>query len=470
MPTAVNIRARLDAVEAEAREIMSRSAAEGGPTEAEAARMEELADEASSLREELDVAEAATRADEDGERLSEFMARVTSAARQEGVPELVQSGKSRFHEMYERAGRAGSTITDKWDTTGVWRAIALANAEANPREVVKDYKRGLGLHPEPGGGLVTAALSVGTDSAGGHLVDDTTIAAVILQYWARSGMMGVARVIPTPRGELLDYPTSTPPTAGSAVTAEGAAYAGADPTVGQVTFNAYKATALIAASRELLQDAPMTANTVIQDALAAEMVRKTEGWFVTGDGSGKPTGILHAANPSAGSAGMGTVASFAAGSGIPGATLEGAKGALYDALYVHLTEAASENMLQWILGRAWYGGLARLTEHEDAPKLAGREDFAQMCAEAILGYQVRLLDFGPGLPAANTDDAVVFGAVGDFQQAFGIRIVTSDMMVTVNPFRLANHGQVEFQVDQRVDSKVLNTSAYATVSGPTYTA
>jgi HK97 family phage major capsid protein len=68
-----------------------------------------------------------------------------------------------------------------------------------------------------------------------------------------------------------------------------------DDSFGQVTIGAYKLGTMIKVSEELLNDSVFPLESYISKEFARRIGSKEEEAFFTGDGSGKPTGILAAA-------------------------------------------------------------------------------------------------------------------------------------------------------------------------------
>ncbi|MCF7936923.1 MAG: phage major capsid protein, partial [Synergistales bacterium] len=76
---------------------------------------------------------------------------------------------------------------------------------------------------------------------------------------------------------------------------EEAAYAESDPTLSAITFSAYKLTGLVKISEELMRDSMFDMGSFISDELARQFADAEETAFLTGNGSGKPTGLLQTA-------------------------------------------------------------------------------------------------------------------------------------------------------------------------------
>jgi HK97 family phage major capsid protein len=137
---------------------------------------------------------------------------------------------------------------------------------------------------------VINALEIGTDSEGGFLVPESWESSVIEIMSGMSAMRPLAKIITTESDRNIPI-----------VSAKGIAYwvdeegdsTPSDDTFGNVTLSAHKIMAKTLVSNELLDDAVFD----IEGYLKKEFARRTstleDTAFFTGDGSGKPTGILH---------------------------------------------------------------------------------------------------------------------------------------------------------------------------------
>lgn len=152
-------------------------------------------------------------------------------------------------------------------------------------------RRTIGYSPFDSLGMQTRALSgnVGT-AIPTNFADFVTVYERTL-----NPVMGVSRVISTSNGQPIVLPRWTADVAGgSTVTAEAAGITEADPTVSQVTLNAYKRANTTLYSSELNQD-----NVIGLEGLLAEYVGRELGlaWgtaFTTGNDSTEANGFINA--------------------------------------------------------------------------------------------------------------------------------------------------------------------------------
>lgn len=139
---------------------------------------------------------------------------------------------------------------------------------------------------------VLNALQVGTDSEGGYLVPDEYERTLIEALEDVNIFRQFAHVIHTDNG------TRKIPVVASKGTAywidEEQAYTESDDAFGQATLDAYKLGTMIRVSDELLNDSVFNIPSYIAKEFGRRVGSKEEEAFFTGDGSGKPTGVLHA--------------------------------------------------------------------------------------------------------------------------------------------------------------------------------
>lgn len=139
---------------------------------------------------------------------------------------------------------------------------------------------------------VKAAMQEGTDSEGGYLtpveysnqlVTSLAEASIIRQAGAR--------IIPM-RSDQMKVPSLTYATA-AALTSEEAAYSEQEPTVGEVTFTAYKYTRLAKVSDELTADSQFPLwNAVLLPDFTQAFAAAENAAFTTGTGTGQPQGVV----------------------------------------------------------------------------------------------------------------------------------------------------------------------------------
>ena len=139
---------------------------------------------------------------------------------------------------------------------------------------------------------VVNALEEGTDSEGGYLVPDEYERTLVEALEEENVFRQLAKVIRTSSGDRKIPVVATKGTA-SWIDEEGA-YTESDDSFGQVSIGAYKVGTMIKVSEELLNDSVFDLESYIAKEFARRIGAKEEEAFFTGDGSGKPLGILAA--------------------------------------------------------------------------------------------------------------------------------------------------------------------------------
>lgn len=135
-------------------------------------------------------------------------------------------------------------------------------------------------------------LQEGTASEGGYLVPDEYENTLIQALNEETAIRQCAKVITTSNG------THKIPIVAShgdaAWMEEEDAFTTSDETFGQVNLDAHKVGTLIKVSEELLEDSAFDLEGYMRSEFARRIGDKEESAFLTGNGTHKPTGILHA--------------------------------------------------------------------------------------------------------------------------------------------------------------------------------
>lgn len=135
------------------------------------------------------------------------------------------------------------------------------------------------------------ALETGVDTEGGYLVPDTFEHTLIQALTEDNVVRALAHSFTTSSGSHKIPVVSNKGTA-SWVDEEGA-IPESDDTFGQQLIGAHKVAAMIKVSEELLNDSAFDLEGYFRSEFARRIGNKEEEAFLTGDGSGKPTGIFH---------------------------------------------------------------------------------------------------------------------------------------------------------------------------------
>ena len=139
---------------------------------------------------------------------------------------------------------------------------------------------------------VLNALQVGTDSEGGYLVPDEYERTLIEALEDQNIFRQLAHVIHTSSGDRKIPVVASKGTA--SWIDEEAQYPESDDAFGQVSIGAYKLATMIKISEELLNDSVFDMPAYIATEFARRIGAAEEEAFFTGNGTGKPLGILAA--------------------------------------------------------------------------------------------------------------------------------------------------------------------------------
>ena len=178
------------------------------------------------------------------------------------------TGKPIFQGMESKGGRASAEYQK-----ACWNAMRTRSGE--------------GLDP-----VIKNALQIGTDTEGGYLVPDEFERTLIEALDEENIFRKLANVISTSSGDRKIPVVASKGTA-SWIDEEGA-IPESDDSFGQVSIGAYKLGTMIKVSEELRNDNVFNLESYIAKEFARRIGNKEEDAFFTGDGSGKPTGILAA--------------------------------------------------------------------------------------------------------------------------------------------------------------------------------
>jgi len=137
---------------------------------------------------------------------------------------------------------------------------------------------------------MTNALQIGTDSEGGYLVPDEYEKTLVQALEEENIFRQMAKIIQTDSGERKIPVVASKGTA-HWIDEEGS-FTESDDTFGQVTIGAYKLGTMIKVSEELLNDSVFDLESYISKEFARRIGAAEEEAFFTGNGTGKPTGIL----------------------------------------------------------------------------------------------------------------------------------------------------------------------------------
>ncbi|WP_040197185.1 phage major capsid protein [Candidatus Soleaferrea massiliensis] len=285
-------------------------------------------------------------------------------------------------------------------------------------------RAGEGLDPN-----VKNALQIGTDTEGGYLVPDEFERTLVEALEDENIFRTLASVITTSSGDRRIPVVASKGTA-SWIDEEGT-IPESDDSFGQVSIGAYKLGTLIKVSEELLNDSVFNLEAYISREFARRIGNKEEEAFFTGDGSGKPIGIL-----------------AASGGAQIGVTTAGATAVTIDEVLdlFYALKAPYRNRAVFVMNDATVKAIRKLKDGQG--QYLWQPSLQASTPDTILNRPVYTSAYVPTIAAAAK--TVVFG---DFSYYW-----VADRQGRV--FRRLNElyavtGQVGFVATQRVDGKLI---------------
>jgi len=212
---------------------------------------------------------------------------------------------------------------------------------------------------------------------------------------------------------------------------EEGAYTESDDSFGQVSIGAYKLGTMIKVSEELLNDSVFDLESYISREFARRIGAKEEEAFFTGDGSGKPLGIL--------------AASGGAETGITAASATAITADELIDLFYSLKSPYRRNAV-WVLNDSTIKAVRKLKD--GSGQYLWQPSLTAGTPDTILGRPVRTSAYMPAIAASAKTIAF-----GDFSY-YWIADRQGRSFKRLNELYAAN-GQVGFLASQRVDGKII---------------
>ena len=276
---------------------------------------------------------------------------------------------------------------------------------------------------------VVDALRIGADTEGGYLVPDEYERTLVEALQEENIFRSLAHIIRTASGERKIPVVSSKGTA--SWIEEGGAFPESDDTFGQVTIGAYKLGTTIKVSEELLNDSVFDLENYIAREFARRIGTKEEEAFFTGDGSGKPLGVL----ADKGGAEIGVTAASA--SAITSDELLD----LYYSLFSPYRKKAV-----WVVNDSTVKAIRKLKDNNG--QYLWQPGLIANAPDTILGRPVKTSAFMPSIAAGAK--SIIFG---DFNY-YWIADRQGRTFKRLNEL-YATTGQVGFLASQRVDGKLI---------------
>lgn len=308
---------------------------------------------------------------------------------------------------------------------------ASAKIEKKVGRASDDYKKNFwnAMRMKAPTAEILNALQVGTDSEGGFLVPDEYERTLIEALEEENIFRRIAKVIQSNSGDKK-IPIVASKGSAAWVDEEGS-YGESDDVFGQTSLGAYKLGTLIKISEELLNDSAFDMEAYISKEFARRIGAKEEEAFFTGDGTGKPTGIL-----------------AATGGADVGVTTAGGTAITADEvidLYFSLRVPYRKNAV-WIMNDATVSAIRKLKDGQG--QYLWEPSLVSGTPNKILGCEVITSPYMPTIAAGAKTIAF-----GDFSY-YWIADRQGRIFKRLNEL-YATTGQVGFIGSQRVDGKLI---------------
>jgi HK97 family phage major capsid protein len=301
----------------------------------------------------------------------------------------------------------------------------------------------------------TNAQSEGSSAAGGYLVPQGFRDKIVEVRKAFGGFLNNVESLNTSTGQPLEWPSNDDTANSGDITAESAAItSGNDLVFGTVALGAYKYTSTGGGSNlplrvpvELLQDSFFDLEGFISKKLAQRIHRKQAVDAVTGNGVGRPQGILYPA--------LTSDRDLATPDTIVYADLVN--------LQDQLDEEYDANA-KWLMRKNTWSQIRLVVDTTGRPLVQpSTEGISERPIRKLLDKEVIIDEAAP----LNSSAGITFPiAYGDFVESYVWRTV-SDFVVIVNPYNRASNGEVEFTAWERADGVVQNRNSYKVIRNNT---
>ena len=280
---------------------------------------------------------------------------------------------------------------------------------------------------------VTNALQIGTDSEGGYLVPDEYERTLVEALEEENIFRQMAKVIKTSSGDRKIPVVASKGTA-SWIDEEGA-YPESDDSFGQVSIGAYKLGTMIKVSEELLNDSVFDLQSYISREFARRIGAKEEEAFFTGDGKGKPLGVL--------------AATGGAETGVTAASATAVTADELMDLYYSLKSPYRKKAV-WVLNDSTIKAIRKLKDNNG--QYLWQPSLTAGAPDMILGRPIKTSAYMPAIAAGAKTIAF-----GDFSY-YWIADRQGRSFKRLNALFAAT-GQVGFLASQRVDGKMILAEA-----------
>ena len=275
-------------------------------------------------------------------------------------------------------------------------------------------------------------LQIGTDTEGGYLVPDEFEHTLVQGLEEENVLRSLCTVIQTSSGDRK-IPIVTAHGTASWVDEEDPIPT-SDETFGQISIGAHKVATMIKVSDELLQDSVFNLESYIAAEFARRIGAAEEEAFITGNGTGKPTGLLHATN--------------GAGTGVTTIGNTPTADEIFD--LVHSIKSVYRRKAVFLLNDSTLKAIRKLNDGQG--QYLWQPGLKEGQPDMLLNYRIATSSFMPEIAAGNK--VILFG---DFK-SYWIADRQGRSFQRLNELYAAT-GQVGFRATQRVDGRLVLAEA-----------
>ena len=275
-------------------------------------------------------------------------------------------------------------------------------------------------------------LQIGTDTEGGYLVPDEFEHTLVQGLEEENVLRSLCTVIQTSSGDRK-IPIVTAHGTASWVDEEDPIPT-SDETFGQISIGAHKVATMIKVSDELLQDSVFNLESYIAAEFARRIGAAEEEAFITGNGTGKPTGLLHATN--------------GAGTGVTTIGNTPTADEIFD--LVHSIKSVYRRKAVFLLNDSTLKAIRKLKDGQG--QYLWQPGLKEGQPDMLLNYRIATSSFMPEIAAGNK--VILFG---DFK-SYWIADRQGRSFQRLNELYAAT-GQVGFRATQRVDGRLVLAEA-----------
>ena len=275
-------------------------------------------------------------------------------------------------------------------------------------------------------------LQIGTDTEGGYLVPDEFEHTLVQGLEEENVLRSLCTVIQTSSGDRK-IPIVTAHGTASWVDEEDPIPT-SDETFGQISIGAHKVATMIKVSDELLQDSVFNLESYIAAEFARRIGAAEEEAFITGNGTGKPTGLLHATN--------------GAGTGVTTSGNTPTADEIFD--LVHSIKSVYRRKAVFLLNDSTLKAIRKLKDGQG--QYLWQPGLKEGQPDMLLNYRIATSPFMPEIAAGNK--VILFG---DFK-SYWIADRQGRSFQRLNELYAAT-GQVGFRATQRVVGRLVLAEA-----------